>query len=315
MSTPSLTHLTALHLSGAGVPDWIQLTPAGPEAPTRDGRVFRMPDPQAVVDAFNTDGISLPVDIDHATELAPAGTPAPAVGQIEQMEVRDGAIWGRVSWTEAGAELMRARAYRYVSPAVLQRPDTGEITRLRSAALVHRPNLAMAGLYHQQQQENADMDKAILEALGLHASATAAEVVVAITKLKETQATALHAAQHPDPERFVPKADHDAALTRIRGFEAEEQTRAEAAVHAAVDAAIEAGKIVPASREFHVAACQAGGVEKFAAMVADLPVIAGGKSKPAPAKTETHALNDDELTVCRQLGIAPADFAKSKGAA
>jgi hypothetical protein len=119
------------------------------------------------------------------------------------------------------------------------------------------------------------MDKAVLDALGLAASSTAADAVVAINALKADTATALNRAQTPDPERFVPKADHQLALNRITAFEAEAKARQEAEIVAAVDAAVTAGKVAPASKDYHLAACrQEGGLERFTAMIKAAPVIA-----------------------------------------
>ena len=307
-------HLTGLALNAAGgVPDWIQLTPAGPDVVGRDGRSWRLSDPAAVVARTAAEAQPIVVDIDHASETRPAGEPAPAQGWIEAVEVREGALWGRVNWTVAGRALMAAEAYRYVSPTFLFDKATREIVRLTSAALVHRPNLQLQALNFQddETEETVQMDKAICEALGLAATATAADVVVAITALKAEQAKALNAAAHPDPERFVPRADHDLALNRITAFEADEKARQETAVTAAVDAAIAAGKVAPASREYHVATCKAVGIEKFQAMVGAMPAIAArGEPNPKPA-TGTATLTDEQAWACNQLGIDPEVYAKS----
>lgn len=312
--TQRTIHLAGLALNAAGgVPDWIQLTPAGPEITGRDGRSWRLSDPDAVAARTAAEAQPIVIDIDHASETRPAGEPAPAQGWIEAVEVRDGALWGRVSWTAAGRALMAAEAYRYVSPTFLFDRATREIVRLTSAALVHRPNLQLQALNSQddETEETVQMDKAICEALGLAANATAADAVVAITALKAEQAKALNAAAHPDPERFVPRADHDLALNRITAFEADEKARQETAITAAVDAAIAAGKVAPASREYHVATCKAVGIEKFQAMVGAMPAIAArGEPTPKPAGG-TAKLTDEQAWACNELGIDPAVYAKS----
>ncbi len=316
--TQHILHLAGLALNAAagGVPDWIQLTPAGPEIAGRDGRSWRLSDPAAVAARTAAEAQPIVIDIDHASETRPAGEPAPAQGWIEQVEVRDGALWGRVNWTVAGRALMAAEAYRYVSPTFLFDRATREIVRLTSAALVHRPNLQLTALNStgdtpEDTQETVQMDKAICEALGLAANATAADAVVAITALKAEQAKALNAAAHPDPERFVPRADHDLALNRITAFETDEKARNEAAINAAVDAAVAAGKVAPASKEYHVATCKAVGLEKFQAMVAAMPAIASpGNPAPKPA-TGAAVLTAEQAWACNSLGIDPADYAKS----
>ena len=62
----------------------------------------------------------------------------------------------------------------------------------------------------------------------------------------------------------MPRADHELALNKIKKFEEAEAKREDEAINAAVDAAIEAGKIAPASRD-------EGGLERFQKMVEARP--------------------------------------------
>lgn len=309
----------ALAFEGDSVPEWVHLFPLG-EIQARDGRTFRLSDPASVVAAFDANNADLPFDIEHATSIkAGAGEAAPAVGWIKELQARADGIWARVDWTERGAELIRSRSYRYSSPGFLAREKTGEIVRLLHAALTNQPAFPLEPITAREQE--TDMDKAVLEALGLKPDASAADTVKAIGDLREERRTALARAETPDATKFVPRADHDAALARIKEFEAADETRETAAVEAAVDAAIEAGKITPAARAYHVASCQANGLETFQAMVAEMPAIAGAaKANPGGKKTATgkdagaHGLSEIELATARQLGIAAGDFAKTKTA-
>lgn len=46
-----------------------------------------------IIEAFRERAVSLPVDMEHSTEIkAPNGEPAPAVGWIEDLEDRGGAV-------------------------------------------------------------------------------------------------------------------------------------------------------------------------------------------------------------------------------
>lgn len=305
----------ALNFEGAVVPDWVQLTPPAPELVGRDGRRWSMSDPAAVVARFAAAKLDLPIDIEHATALAKTGEAAPAVGWIEELAVRDGAIWGRVKWEAAGAALMSARGYRYLSPAFVF-TKSGEIVAMMSAGLVHRPNFEMQAL--NSQQEMTDMDPAVLEALGLKPTGGAADAVLAINKLKTDAATALNSAKTPDPALFVPKADHEIALNSIKEFTRADEDRAELAMNAAVDAAVAAGKIAPApaSKEFYLGACKAAGLEAFQKSVEQMPVIAGIKPATTTALnntgTATGKLSDEEVAVCSALGMTHDDFIKTK---
>lgn len=130
------------------LPEWIMLVPAGREIKALDGRRFSNTQPQVVVDAFNEDPRDLPIDWEHATEeRAPDGKPAPAAGWIDTMEVREGAIWGHIKeWTPRGAESLKTREYRYLSPAFLFQKATKVVRLLTSAALTNRPALDMPAL-------------------------------------------------------------------------------------------------------------------------------------------------------------------------
>ncbi len=301
----------ALNSETGGAPDWVMLVPAGPKITGRDGRWWQVSNPQAVADRF--DPTKEPqIDIEHSSEIkAPQGEPAPAVGWIKALEVRDGAIWGRVEWTPMGASLVSERAYRYLSPVFTYDFSTGEIGRLMSAGLTNQPNLELAAL-NRTEQEN-DMDRAVLEALGLNATATAADAVVAITTLRGERDTARNASQTPDPTRFVPTADHQLALNRIQTFEAEAAARREAEIGTVIDGAISSGRIAPSSREFHVAACRAdGGLERFKSYIGTAPVVAppsGLDGKSADQAATSGSLSAEELAVCRMFGTDPITFA------
>jgi len=309
------TQLTAIALNfeGNSAPDWIQLTPQGPSIEGRDGRRWSLNDPEQIVAAFRENGAKLPIDLEHATQLKGAkGEPAPAVGWIDEIEARNGAIWGKVDWLEEGRNAVSTRAYRYISPVFKFAKASGAIARMVSAGLTNTPNLQLAALNSEDaEEEREDMDKAVLEALGLNSDASAADAVVAIGKLKEAEQTALNSA---DRELFIPKADHELALNRIAEFEAGEKTREDEAMNAAVDAAIEAGKVAPSSREFHLATCRANGVDAFTKMIGTLPVIAGksGLDQKDPGAGTATALNAEEIAAADALGMSHEDFAAAK---
>lgn len=306
----------ALNFQGSDVPEWIQLTPAGPDIDGRDGRHWILPNPGAVVNAFLYNGADLPVDIEHSTEhKAPKGEPAPAVGWIKGMEVRANALWANVEWTVEGQSLIASGGYRYISPVFTYDRGTAEIRKMLSAGLTNQPNFEMAALNNEGAEQENVMDKAILEALSLAANATAADAVVAINKMKEAEATALNAANIIDPDKFVPKADHDLALNRISKFEEADKGRTDKAINAAVDAAVLAGKIAPASKDYHIASCRAeGGLARFNEMVGASPVIAGDSKldgKDADT-TNTTKLTAEDIAACQALGMTEEDFAKAK---
>lgn len=73
------------------------------------------------------------IDYEHQTDhTSENGQPAPAAGWIRELDVRGGALWGRVEWTAKAAASIAAREYRYISPTFRHTPapanDLGSIT-------------------------------------------------------------------------------------------------------------------------------------------------------------------------------------------
>lgn len=311
--THAIIHLNAVALATtdlAPVPDWVQLTPPGPRLQGRDGRAWDLLDPAFVVAAFNRGGVDLPVDMEHATELkAPKGEPAPAVGWINAMDVREGAVWARVAWTEAGREAVANRAYRYMSPVLMALKSNNQVVAIASAALTNRPNLALAAL--NSQTPETPMDPRLTAALNLADDAEPDAVVAAVNSLVAQVAS-------PDITRWVPASEYNAALNRAAAAEtalgAQAKAQREADITAAVDAAVVAGKITPAVREYYLDACRAeGGLEKFRTFVAAAPTIApaSGLGAADPAKADT-ALTADEAKIAAACGVSAEAFVATR---
>lgn len=297
----------------AGAPEWVQLTPPGPVITGRDGRTWTI-NTEAVLANFADRGGEFVIDVEHATSRkAPLGEPALAAGWIKELAVRDGAIWGRAAWNDEARAWIEARQYRFLSPHVVFRTDTRQIDLIKNVGLTNTPNFQMAALNSEGiKQETQSMDKAILEALGLNAEATTADAVQAITTLKTEKASALNSAAHPDPDKFVPIATHKTATARIEELEAAQAKSAEDAINAELDAAIEAGKIAPADREFYAAACNSeGGLDRFrASMETRSPIV--GAADPKKPSGKSAALNAEEASAVEAMGMSVADYTALK---
>lgn len=300
-----------------GLPEEIPLLPAGPDIIGRDGRSWKLTDPQRLVDAFAANMADLPIDIEHATELkAPEGEPAPAVGWIKGLKLQDGRIWGQVEWNSAGADLVGGKQYRYISPVFIFDRQTMEIMRLTSAALTNKPNLGLPALNHQQNTEDKTMWKRLCARLGLAETATEDEAMNAVAALQSDLATAKNRAETPSLEKFVPRADFDMAMNRASAAEQKvkeiEDKQLETAINADVDAAVKAGKIAPANKDYYLATCRAeGGLDLFRKFAAAAPVIAvksglDGKETPDAGL----ALNSDQLKITEMFGNSVEDLKK-----
>jgi len=314
------THLALnleLALSAEGTaPTWLELIPAANREGTitgRDGRTWLW-DAAAQRDVLNEHtkrGIDLPLDWEHATHhRAENGEQAPAAGWIDTLELRDGALMGRVQWTPRGREQVQAREYRFISPVFEYASNTARITRMVSVGLTNRPNLPLRALNAEgnlSPQEDVNMPRSAelaagIAALGLKPDVDDAAIATAINTLKTERDSATALAKNneqPSLQLYVPRADYDTLKTRAENAEQSLRQRDEAAHKAAVDAAIAGavkdGKIAPVSVEYYRAQCrEADGLKQFNEFVKAAPVIGGASGLDAkkPANTET-AINSD----------------------
>lgn len=287
-----------------------------------DGRVWKLTNPEAVCRAFSRQRA---ITENHARVLsAPEGGSAPAFGWIEKIRAENGGIVADVSWTDRGRAALNAKDYRYFSPEFIWDDKTGEITSIVGGGLTNDPNLPLLALNaehnHPEQQPMSLL--AIATALGLTAAADEAACVTAITTLKTEKATALNAAQTPDPTRFVPRAELDVALNRATTAEtavaAAAKAQVETEIVALIDQAQAAGQVIPATREHYLAMCRADGGELFKKLLPNMPVIGAVThtgQKPEADATAASGLSAAQLAICSASGLAPADYAKTLAAA
>lgn len=315
------TDLSAMPLAEGQAPQWVELIPAGPYVRGLDGRewLFNEGSQQLVLSTFTGRGIDLVIDWEHATQhRAPVGEAAPASGWIKQLEIREGALWGNVAWTPAADAQITTRQYRFLSPVFDYIESTGQIVRLVSAGLTNTPNFTMTALNQEGQPQEFTSVKypaALLTLFGLTETATEDQVIAAATSLKQTAQAAN--AEKSDITRFMPRADYD--LVVVRATNAEQQLATlkkvehDKAVDAEIQGALTAGKITPATADYHRAACsEQGGLERFREFVKSAPTVAdqSGLSGRQPEIIAT-ALNAEQRAVCAQLGIDPVEFAKN----
>lgn len=307
-------------VSDGKAPEWVELIPAGPNVIGRDGRQWLF-DEQAgmlVQSSFMGRAIDLPIDWEHATQhRATKGESAPAAGWIKQLELRDGALWGFVDWTPRGSEQVISREYRFLSPVFDFDPDTTRIARLVSAGLTNKPNFLLTAL-NQETMENTPvkLSPALLAALGLPETATEEQAIAATTQLKATAQAAN--AEKPNLAQFVPRADYDAlgvrAVNAEQALATQKKTEHNKEVDAVIAAATQAGKITPATVDYHRAMCQdEAGLARFKEFVNAAPVVAApsdlGERQSEHLKT---ALNAEEQQVAKLMGMSEADFIKGK---
>lgn len=322
--------------------------PHDPRAPFRNDNV------EALVAATREIGHDLVIDYDHHSDLSiQNGAKAIAAGWIKDVFAREGALWGRVEWTSTARKHLSEREYRFISPTFLFDSATRNATRLLRAALTNDPALQQMKAIASTQGETMDeFLKAIAAALGLPEDSDVNAVTKKVEELKATAAAAESAAETsvtiakaldldddakpediveavtalataatkkpkagddvPDPSKFVPMSEYTALSARV---EAMESTTSEQAATAAVDGAIEAGKLIPANREWAMSYATKD-LEGFQSFAAAQPVIVkGGQLVPGIKPTGNDGdLTDDEKAICKAQGLSVEEFKKTRDA-
>ena len=304
----------SLSLEDGKAPDWIEILPGGDVIEGRDGRTFeRGPNTNTDILARFKRFKPLPLDWEHAAELrAPKGEKAPSAGWLTELRFdEDGSLWARMDWSKSGRADVEGREYRFISPALLLSDDRKTITGISSAGLVGKPNFDMTALNSKQTEGAPSMD-AIAKALGLVSGANEAQILEAINALRQDRETALNAARNPDVNSFVPVAELNAAKEKVQGLEAElnaaRQQKHDDEVTRIIDAACEAGKITPASKDYYKGTCATEeGLNSFRAFVDAQPEIAGNsglEDKETPAAGALRSLTNAQKELCSAMGIA-----------
>jgi len=371
--------INTISLAPGGSPQWVQLLPAGTFAGRDGAGPYHMADPQAVIDATlaAASGADLPVDYDHQTLWSREnGQAAPAAGWIKDYQARpDGSIWGLVEWTQAAADRLADRQYRYLSP-VFWHDAVGNVTRIEHAALTNIPNLELAAVASRLPNHGGEMDPkllaALIAALGLPAETTAEQLVAHAKGLAvkaRTEGThlavmakrlglgteagadvvfksmadcldavdetaqalglsgptkpaflAAHAKEllaakegqartaGPDPTKFVPIEQFRAVNDRLGAIET--RLAGDTATRA-VDAAMAAGKVIPATKDWALAYASKdlAGFEAFAKTAP--AIVKPGRQAPAGQPPVADGeLGEEELAVCSRLGLSPEEFKK-----
>lgn len=302
-----------------GAPEWVQVFPLGPVVAASDGRAFRLPDPKGLAARINAARMPLLVDYDHRSFFDPAmNGDSMAAGWVVEVAARDDGIWARVEWTPKAVAGIRDREWRYISPEFHIDTESGEVLSLAAISLVNRPAFQMTALARSHSPITGEPDmKAIAAALGLPETATEAEILAAI----QTSRTELAAAQAaPSPDRFMPRADYDAVLTRANSAETEltaiRKTARDAEVEAVLAAAVAEGRIAPASKGHYAAlATTDAGFEQIKQLCATLPkVIADPNVSDDPAKPNGK-MSDVERHIAANLGLTEEAYLKARGIA
>jgi len=310
-----------------------------------DGRTWKYNAGNVLANAKKT-SVKIPGDYHHASMNArETGATAPASGWIDPatLTAQPDGIWGEVEWTQTAANAIRNKEFLYTSPVFTHSKISGEILALKGFALTHYPNLGdltpVANAQNMEEEQMEEQMEELLERfkymLNLAELATPEEILAemekAITRIKsmmaneaseaataqnsslvdllgqlETEMTQL-AANAQDVTDFVPRHEFDSVRTALNAMQSEKD---ETRVATAVNSALEAGVIAPASKDWAENYCRKDS-EGFAAFAANA-------QKVVPMGEDTHgadpanSLTHEEIAMCSQLGITQDDYKKTK---
>jgi phage I-like protein len=329
----------------ASAPEWLHLLPAG-QIRTVDGRgPFRVANATALMSASIPAGHKLPLDENHATDLAaPKGGAAPARGWIVELQPRADGIWGRVEWTGEGRRIVEDQQYRGVSPVIAHSAD-GTITAIRRASLTNTPNLTGLTTLHAEERK-MDFRAWLIETLGLAADASDDAISTALKeKLKPAEkgdvpaalqsalapiaalvgvaATADAAAVLAGVQQLKSGADQDGVITGLQSelttltgkFNTlvDSTTRKDAETF--VDGAIAAGRVGLKPMRDDYISMHMENPTRAQKLIGGMPILKGGATLIGlPSADAKDGLSEADLQVVALMGIDRAEYAKTLAA-
>jgi len=310
-----------------------------------DGRRWQM-DAGSIISNAQASKTDFPIDYNHASlDARKTGAVAPAAGWVDRttLEARPDGIYGRVKWTGAAVNHLTEREFRYTSPVFTFNPKTGKTLAYKGSGLTHYPNLGDLTPVANSNEGESTMDEIIeeiREALNLPTASNAAEIKTELDKLfgrvgtlatnsdaklidqvgmietriesaetKAAEAVAAVAANaQGDPAQFVPRTEFDRVDSALKAVTTTQENQR---VDMAVNAALDAGKIAPASLDWAKDLCRSNpkSFDEFVANTAQ--AIPMGENEPG-SSGHNSALSHEEAAVCSQLGLSTEDYLKSK---
>ena len=295
-----------------GAPKWVHLLPAG-EIYTVDGRgPYRAVSMQAVL-ARSMAGDKLPIDECHSTDLAaPRGDPAPARGWVVALETREDGLWGEAEWTEEGEKLMRDKAYRGLSPAILHDAKKNVIAVLR-ASLTNTPNLKGLVALHSEE-DPMDWKEKLIELLKLDSEADDEAVLSALLAKMESGGEGEPALQ--SEQSVLESAPYLALQAELTGATDKINALTEGAsrkeAEAFVDGAIAAGHVgVKPSRDLYID-LHMEDPARAEKIIGATPKLKGETHLgDVPKETDESGLSESDRSVMALMGLSEDEYQES----
>jgi len=183
------TKTTPVEMKDGELTAWCHLAPFG-EFPGMQGdrEVTQICDRAAFEQLLAAFAPEVLVDFEHRAENTGDTS---AAAWVQQLEIRDDGLWGLLRFTDAGAEAVRGRRLRFLSPVWPLDAD-GRPAALKSVALTNTPNFTLRPVLNKaapggetQQTPKGHNMKELAALYGLPETATEAEILAAAKAAKE----------------------------------------------------------------------------------------------------------------------------------
>ncbi len=293
------------------------------------------------------------LDWHHNTLKVEAGTAddAPAAGFITALEVRDGFVYGHIDWSPEGESSVASKEYNFVSPVLNFDESSGRVLSYHSFALTNRPGtwsqrriglessdfdpvLLPAGEGGSRNErrmrvalERGRMDW-LLVLLGLSADTPVEQARAALEArlslarfggfVQETLGLEVASLESTESRaRVMALAASEGSAAQVASLqaslEAERASRGSERQTGMVQAALEDGRILEGQKSFWLT--QAARDENAARVALEgLPkLVPQSIPQAAGDGVQTVALEDDQVSMNKLLGVSQASFVKFGG--
>jgi phage I-like protein len=319
------------------LPAWIRVLPRG-RVELVDNRAPLEVDEESlvtIVEAFHARGVDLVIDYEHQSLQ---GQRAPAAGWIKELQARPDGLWARVEWTPQAQEHLQQKEYRYFSPVLRLDPETRKPVALLQVALTNVPAIkhlpALVARYGGEAEWAAATPAVPVAAfqgpgeehleqlkglLGLAPEAAEAALWPRLREVFRDLALTLElpaAASASQLQGAV--AALKAGAQRLSQVQEEldtlkERLAAEAAAQT-VAAALQAGKVTPAQKDWALEYCRRD-PEGFHTYVTLAPRLVPCGAELPGIKEEHQEMGDlsaEELGLCHSLLLSPQQYFRAK---
>ncbi len=325
MNTKVAINNLEINLSDTSLPKEIELIPSEDMFVGFDGRVFRALDKVAIANNTNSKLKYVVIDENHKTDYTSGtGASVEAMGWMSDFFVKeDNSLWAKVEWTQAGAEKILSKSYKYISP-VYQIDKSANIISILRAAITNNPNLNLTALNNKNDNDNyknkneggnmPENEKELQELkLALNEAKlkngelerTINERDVKLSELEKSLNSKVAEAEAKNKELEKALNEANAKLLEISKATAEREALS------VVEKAINDGKIAPSTKDVYIALCmEEGGVEKFNKIMESTPSAGIFKELNLNKgidenKTE---LNEADKKMARAMGYSEEEY-------